>query len=137
MLFPKSQSSIIDISPSPKLQPTQTASFATPTPAKRRKTDRPTTREDLDTAQMVIWDLKNQQMIEKHQAHMDTLDLIRTVIQQQSAKQISEQTMGFYITSNKLKKLIKCNVIVNNIFINIDFSRFVENSELYNGGGQP
>ena len=85
---------IIDISTPPKLHKRK-GSFVTPTPAKIRKISRTTTREDLDAAQMEIWELQRQHMIEKHQAYMDTLDLIRTVVQQQSVQQTTEQAMGY------------------------------------------
>ena len=51
---------------------------ATPTPMKKRKV----TKEEMDLAQMEVWELQKQQMIEKHQAYMDTLDLMRTLMQQ-------------------------------------------------------
>lgn len=44
-----------------------TSSLPTPTPVKRRKVENAKlTREDLDRAQMEIWELQKQQMVEKH-----------------------------------------------------------------------
>lgn len=102
---------VIEITPSSKQQPTKTASFVTPTPAKRRKTGHTLTREELDATQMEIWELQKQHMIEKHQAYMDTLDLLRTVIQEQgrapdqAPDQAPDRTLGYLRNLQQIQDL--------------------------------
>ena len=63
-----------------------TSRLPTPTPVKRRKVgNAKLTREDLDRTQMEIWELQKQQMAEKHQAYLDTLDHIKSVISMSSS----------------------------------------------------